>query len=73
MVCFGTTTWTQQKCAKLCHGILASVAISARVVVGTLGVRIPLVPAQFAQQGRCGRLVGAAAICLHEPWYLTFC
>ena len=46
----------QQKCAKLCHGILRSVAIFLGVSVGALGMHVPLVPAQFAPQGRFGRL-----------------
>ena len=46
----------QQNCANLCHGILRSKAIFLVVIVGTLGMHIPLMPAQFAPQGWFGRL-----------------
>ena len=58
---FGTVA--QQKCAKLCHGILKSAAIFLGVSVSALGMHIPLVHAQVAL-GSIGRLVGAAAVCL---------
>ena len=38
------------------HGILRSEAIFLGSIVSALGMRIPFVPAQYAQQGRFGRL-----------------
>ena len=46
----------QQECAKLCRGIFRSVAIFLGVIIGALGIHIPLVPAQTALQGPFGRL-----------------